>query len=545
MKAKSLLLSLALGGALTASAAPECELLSATPAPGTALEFPGLPLGRDYSFNTNINVQVGYVEAVLHDVTGDPEEPEYICETYASHTVGSNTPIEITSYDAYSPLLTGHDYQWTVTCYDQEIPYLRTEVGSFKVLYKGASASYEYSDIQAIAISPNPETYIIEAVNEAHFTVSFSGPVEINKEKSNISRGMMGVVPYASITPNADKTDWTFVIPETELEERVANCFILAQDSEGRTVRGNEDMAEYESGDGDGAGFMFTYTSQLAGTAVTVTPAAGPVTELKTFVVANNAGYTVANPSWTDYPYFMKDKEFIYKWNLETDAKFGAGKVTLTLPDDKVPTVSGRYQLILPYACVMFQITADDQGGYANAYTVLSYNLNLGTAPEVVYDIVPASISPAPGNVNEIKTFDIHFANDTELVNYNAYILDSTGATVAKADINFDDDMTNYTDYHVTFNPAITTPGTYTLYIPEGTFGDTSYAENGRGHTNADIRETYVLGVTGVEGLAADAAVGNVYSVTGICVLRDAKAADLNALPKGVYILNGKKIVVR
>lgn len=554
MKEKILLLSLVLGGAIASSSAatsgtvayaPALQLISADPAAGTALEFPGAVLGRDYTFNTNINSQVGYMEADWYDVTGNPEEPEWIGGTYAYHTKGDNSPLVITSYNAYDSMLVGHEYEMRVYLYDQEVRP-RTDLGEFTVMYKGASVSYEYSDIKAIAVSPNPETYVIEDVSEGHFTVSFSGAVEINKTASNISHGVMGVVPYASITPNADKTEWTFVIPEAELEDRVINCFIQAKDAEGRTVIGNEDMEEYMNGEGEGAGFMFTYTSQLAGYAIVVTPSGGKVDELKTFTVTAEGTFNVMNPSWTAYPYLMKDKEFIYQFNLETDATKGGSKMTLTIPDDKVPTASGRYQLIFPYACFMFQITADEQGGYANKYTVISYTLGEAPKPSVTYDLAPASITPAAGNVNQIEKIDINFAQDVNLMLYDAYILNEADETVAKADIEFDDDINNLTDYHIVFNPAITEKGTYTLYIPEATFGDDAYADTGAGHANAAIRETYVISSTsGVGGLESESYTGNVYDVTGVCVMENAKASQLNTLSKGLYIFNGKKIVIR
>ena len=50
---------------------------------------------------------------------------------------------------------------------------------------------------------------------------------------------------------------------------------------------------------------------------------------------------------------------------------------------------------------------------------------------------------------------------------------------------------------------------------------------------------------TGIYGIEADAKGLDVYSVSGILVLRDAKATDLKNLQKGIYIVNGKKILVR
>ena len=50
-------------------------------------------------------------------------------------------------------------------------------------------------------------------------------------------------------------------------------------------------------------------------------------------------------------------------------------------------------------------------------------------------------------------------------------------------------------------------------------------------------------GTTGVENLESDSATSTVYNLQGIVVLKNASTADINALPAGIYIVNGKKIV--
>lgn len=56
-----------------------------------------------------------------------------------------------------------------------------------------------------------------------------------------------------------------------------------------------------------------------------------------------------------------------------------------------------------------------------------------------------------------------------------------------------------------------------------------------------------LVGYVGVEDVDFDAmpATGDVYSITGTIVLRNATVDDLDRLDKGVYIFNGKKIMVR
>lgn len=51
--------------------------------------------------------------------------------------------------------------------------------------------------------------------------------------------------------------------------------------------------------------------------------------------------------------------------------------------------------------------------------------------------------------------------------------------------------------------------------------------------------------IDGVIGINADSRLNDVYTVTGLRVLRNASASDIQNLPKGIYISGGKKIVVK
>ncbi|MDE5881257.1 MAG: hypothetical protein K2H60_05960 [Muribaculaceae bacterium] len=87
---------------------------------------------------------------------------------------------------------------------------------------------------------------------------------------------------------------------------------------------------------------------------------------------------------------------------------------------------------------------------------------------------------------------------------------------------------------------VITTAGTYVLTINEGAFliGE---------EKSVAIEATYVIdGTTGVsEVLGEEASEYNVYTVNGVQVLKNADKNAVNALPAGLYIINGKKVIVK
>lgn len=64
--------------------------------------------------------------------------------------------------------------------------------------------------------------------------------------------------------------------------------------------------------------------------------------------------------------------------------------------------------------------------------------------------------------------------------------------------------------------------------------------------TEGDTEVNVLGGSTGIESIVTD---GNqnadVYNLQGIKVMRQASADDLNALPAGIYIINGRKVAVK
>lgn len=64
---------------------------------------------------------------------------------------------------------------------------------------------------------------------------------------------------------------------------------------------------------------------------------------------------------------------------------------------------------------------------------------------------------------------------------------------------------------------------------------------------NPELSFSYTVSKNvGIDAVGIDkASAFDVYNVNGVRVLRDADASDLNGLEKGIYIVNGRKIVVK
>ena len=87
--------------------------------------------------------------------------------------------------------------------------------------------------------------------------------------------------------------------------------------------------------------------------------------------------------------------------------------------------------------------------------------------------------------------------------------------------------------------------GTYILEIPTGYFID----RNGNSVEGITLKYTVKndSGLpAGIEDIIADDATNwTVYNITGVKVLDTDNAEDLNNLHKGIYIINGKKVLVK
>lgn len=96
--------------------------------------------------------------------------------------------------------------------------------------------------------------------------------------------------------------------------------------------------------------------------------------------------------------------------------------------------------------------------------------------------------------------------------------------------------------FSITFDPAPTEDGDYTLAVREGTFIlDGVYS-------SPEIDHIFMLDstMTGIESIFADEN-GNVtvYTLDGRVILNNVPAAQLRELEKGMYIINGKKTLVK
>lgn len=199
---------------------------------------------------------------------------------------------------------------------------------------------------------------------------------------------------------------------------------------------------------------------------------------------------------------------------------------TLTIKPTGVYSVSGTYRINIPAGSLLF--TTENSPYWNNSqpiiinYDIVAANLSLARTDNVTYNL---SIYPTP---TELTVVD---GAATELLDGNgAVVATSTAMTVTEAkevDITFAESAI-----------ALLDDGRCSVRVPAG-------ALDIDGAPSPEIVESFR--VSGIDAIVAGSADGTatVYSLSGVLLLQKADRATLSTLPKGIYVINGEKTLVK
>ena len=204
-------------------------------------------------------------------------------------------------------------------------------------------------------------------------------------------------------------------------------------------------------------------------------------------------------------------------------------------------TDAGKYALVIPTESLVFN--GNPEIKVAEENFIFYYEIE-GAKPQ--YGIV---VSPAAGEVStdDLKVITITFegASSIEFNEIgqpgNLYQVDEDGTIIKE----YQSSPMLVSDVAYTFTPYYppTEKGSYRLIIPARAV----YVTDMEGVTgpNDEFVVDYRVTEVGIEGVDTEATDLNVYSIDGVCILRNASASDVKNLQKGIYIVNGKKVVIR
>lgn len=167
------------------------------------------------------------------------------------------------------------------------------------------------------------------------------------------------------------------------------------------------------------------------------------------------------------------------------------------------------------------------------------------------------TISPADGTTLEsISTITFTYGENGAIsANWNNYekikVYNRTTreliAEFSEDDVVYQEDPNDpwgpYIGATITFAQPVTTPGVYNIEVPADFF---VLGEQFDGGYNKAASVTYVIGTDGINSLvSAEGGKVSVYSINGTLLVKNADAEALGRLAKGMYIINGKKVIIR
>ena len=257
---------------------------------------------------------------------------------------------------------------------------------------------------------------------------------------------------------------------------------------------------------------------------VSIDPVPGEVASLKDFDLifndAKEAAWGDGFPTLT-YPdgtvVKIKNQDFGAEWN------------ELILSLDEEITAPGEYILTLPAASVYLDGTPTDKD-YSFTYTIAEA------------DNEKYTVTPEVGNVTSLQTIDVIFDSHSEISfgSGNPSLTDAAGNSyTVNEGWGPDWNILNWARF--TIAEEITAEGTYTLTLPAGHIN----YEDGNSNVK-DIKFTWTIGnATAISNIFAAEGNVEIYNANGQLVKRGDASAIKTLAPNKMYIINGKKVIIK
>ena len=336
-------------------------------------------------------------------------------------------------------------------------------------------------------------------------------------------------VDVTSVIPEGEEGNWDYIVKEVvvsfnnEITENGTytvvvpeGMFNLDLSAQGFNTKNNREATfniTVDNGD-----------NPMPSINVSIDPVPGEVASLKNFDLifndANEAGWGDGFPTLT-YPdgtvVKIKNQDIGTAWN------------ELTLSLDEEITAPGEYILTLPAASVYLDGTPTDKD-YSFTYTIAEA------------DNEKYTVTPEVGNVTSLQTIDVIFDSHSEISfgSGNPSLTDAAGNSyTVNEGWGPDWDILNWATF--TIAEEITAEGTYTLTLPAGHIN----YEDGSSNVK-DIKFTWSIGnATAISNIFAAEGNVEIYNANGQLVKRGDASAIKTLAPNKMYIINGKKVIIK
>lgn len=543
--------------------------------------------------STSIALNDGKVVITFPEVTKADTYTLSIPAGTVSDGTNANELIE-TAYTILNPLA-------ATPVLDPESQTGHNSLKSFHVTYANAPEGYiaKAGNASAVTLLSGSETKEAVGINldadGKGFTVEFNevkkaGPYVLtipagtvtNAEGTNGNELIQAYYtiynPFSDYTINPSAGEYTSLSKfEVAFSSAEATTQLVSIDTKA-TLGGVESTGITYNGDTKVLTVTFPEVTK-AGSYELIIPA-GTITDSANENYEIRANYTIADPfaNPTITPADGKHLNTILEVSVTFENAFPEGTTlgdanTVTLTDGEGVSVNAvrvvEYEDRTGYDVIFDQISND------GTYTVnipagfLKYADNASAALQATYTIQkPTGVfanftsEPAAGNWIPTATWSYIYVDFPDIPSDDVTGVGNIPATFSGIGTTPDLDVTGYSltpnkvnqDGHLRlqymyFNPSYINlnqlDGFYELTIPEGTFTYTTAAR--ASERSPEIIIPYTIGniATGIESVEASEDTVNVYDLTGRQLLKDADASELRTLANGLYIVNGKKVLLR
>ncbi len=452
-------------------------------------------------------------------------------------------------------MLRNHEYRFVFTAYETEMDfnYGNAPIGSEYFTYFGSAEPFRFSSIELESVNPENGTEIDPT--QTQFVLKYNGLVQLSSATSYINAGQGQTVPFESIVATEDEggyaNEWTVTIPDSYIATSGITSLdltIVATDEEGLLVQGNE-------GEEESNYLWLNYPIYGAGlnSDFYVTPAEGVVEELLAFEIGCDSFDTslTYNSDLAMTLTVLRDEreyETLYTITADDCEVVPVPKPGVEIPEGTEDTNSDYYTTVVRFSLVA-PITEDGlyslnipQGFFefgsqftttVNEVRAIGYQIGGGAS------LIDYTAVPEPGTVTELSQVKIHFdaasegAGRPQLSINNGTPIDLDYQTTLS-----DDYFEVWMDLEINMPQTYTENGTYEVILPDGFILDEF------GDSVGKITLTYIIGTNGIDAIFGNETSVNVYTVDGHQLVKNGNADDVKALSRGMYIINGKKIVL-
>ena len=428
--------------------------------------------------------------------------------------------------------------------------------------FTGRVEGFKYSTVELLSVEPAPMSVVISEPEQAVFTYTFSAPVNVYQAETPLGQFGKNVYPASCLSSNDDKTVWTLDLSNDEFVKTVdaqLTIYIYARDLDGFQLKGNWGE-EYQ------ACFQDSWQCDLGAFPVVVaTPVIGStIDRLSEIVIKSESGEAMAW-SWMGEVNVVNQLgdilgTLVYEEPEGEDSNAAMEEIRFTkwidqnfneVPIDLVK--EGYYAIQISAGCFLMGEEFESK----QSRSLTSTFIVSGALDEPEPGVDPAEqevfnfdkVLPEEGaTVTSLSRIQLWYpemvaCNEFDVNVYNA--ADGSLAATATGMYDWDDILL----INIDLKQPIAEAGVYEVVIPARVISDDAFfsSDGASGICNPEIKLSYTVAPNGgsaVETVAV-AAEGDVYDVHGRVVLRNASAADMKALPKGIYIVGGRKLVVK